>query len=339
MHTRFPLICAGLAAALCVLARPVTHHQGGRDREAPARTVIELSPDDVNNSGLTPDLHLDSTGSSVLRAQILLDRAHFSSGELNGHYGTTLSKAISVFQSSHNLPNTGDLDGSTWNALNQDHAPALVKYQITSQDLAGPYFKIPRSPVLEAKLPGLGYASPQEGLGERFHVSPKVLEDLNPGKHLDRAGEQILVPNVITPVPGTAERVVISKSEKSVTVFDAGGHVLAWYAATIGSVHDPLPLGEWKVAEIQRNPVFHYNPNLFWDANPRHQKAAIKPGPNNPVGLVWIGLSKEHYGIHGTPDPARIGYTESHGCIRLTNWDVSELAGMVKPGTPVTCKP
>ena len=337
MRAAFTAICFGVCA-MWIFAQPAAHRRGARERAAPAPAPMELKADDINNAGLAPDLRPESNGSSVLRAQILLDRAHFSCGELDAHYGTNLSKVVSVFQITHNLPSTGNLDGATWNALNQDHAPALVTYQISPQDLAGPFFKIPREPVLEAKLPGLGYASPQEGLGERFHVSPKVLADLNPGKHLDQAGEQILVPNVITPVPGAAERVVVSKSEGSVTVFDAQGHVLAWYAATIGSAHDPLPLGEWKITGVQRNPVFHYNPKLFWDANPKHQKAAIKPGPNNPVGLVWIGLSKEHYGIHGTPEPARIGHTESHGCIRLTNWDASELAGMVKPGTPVTCK-
>jgi lipoprotein-anchoring transpeptidase ErfK/SrfK len=104
--------------------------------------------------------------------------------------------------------------------------------------------------------------------------------------------------------------------------------------ATIGSEHDPLPVGEWKVRSVTRDPVFHYNPDLFWDAKAGDSKATLKAGPNNPVGLVWIDLSKEHYGIHGTPDPSRIGHTTSHGCIRLTNWDALELAAMVRPGTP-----
>lgn len=328
-----------LGVSLCLAIQAAPERRGARDRAAPAPASLDLKAEDVNNSGLAPALEPGSTGSSVLRAQILLDRAHFSCGEIDAHYGSNLSKVVAVYQITHNLPNTGNLDAATWGALNQDHAPALVMYQISPQDIAGPFFKIPKSIMLQAKLPGLGYSSPQEGLGERFHTNPNVLEALNPGKHLDRAGEQILVPNVITPIPGTAERIVVSKSESSVTVFDAQGHVLAWYAATVGSVHDPLPLGEWKVTGILRNPVYHYNPRLFWDANPKHQKAALKPGPNNPVGLVWVGLSKEHYGIHGTPEPAQIGHTQSHGCIRLTNWDASELSDMVRPGTPVTCKP
>jgi lipoprotein-anchoring transpeptidase ErfK/SrfK len=132
--------------------------------------------------------------------------------------------------------------------------------------------------------------------------------------------------------------VAVSKSESSVAALDANGNVVAWYAATIGSEHDPLPIGNWKIRGVQRNPTFHYNPDLFWDADSKDQKAPIKPGPNNPVGVVWIALTKEHYGIHGTAEPGRIGHSESHGCIRLTNWDAMELAGMVKPNTPAVFK-
>jgi lipoprotein-anchoring transpeptidase ErfK/SrfK len=127
---------------------------------------------------------------------------------------------------------------------------------------------------------------------------------------------------------------VVSKTDSSVAAYDANGKLLAYYRATIGSEHDPLPLGDWKIIVIQRNPPFHYNPELFWDAGDTDQKAVIQPGPNNPVGVVWMGLSKDHYGIHGSPEPSHIGHTESHGCIRLTNWDATELAAMVKAGTP-----
>ncbi len=115
---------------------------------------------------------------------------------------------------------------------------------------------------------------------------------------------------------------------------DAAGRVLASYPATMGSQHDPLPLGAWTIKGVSREPTFNYNPDLFWDAEAGHAKAKIPPGPNNPVGMAWIDLSKEHYGIHGSPEPSRVGKTESHGCIRLTNWDVAELAALVAPGTP-----
>ena len=119
---------------------------------------------------------------------------------------------------------------------------------------------------------------------------------------------------------------------------DAAGKILAQYPASSGSEHDPLPIGMWKINGVAKNPPFHYNPELFWDAEPNHSKAKIAPGPNNPVGVVWIDLTKDHYGIHGTPEPARVGHTQSHGCIRLTNWDAMELAGMVRPGLPAELK-
>jgi lipoprotein-anchoring transpeptidase ErfK/SrfK len=146
------------------------------------------------------------------------------------------------------------------------------------------------------------------------------------------------VTNAITIEPEAAVSVVVSKSDRSVTAYDAQGKILAYYVATVGSQHDPLPIGDWKINGVARNPVFHYNPQLFWDANPTDEKTAIQPGPRNPVGVVWIDLSKDHYGIHGTPDPSKIGHAESHGCIRLTNWDASQLADMVKPGTPAILK-
>jgi lipoprotein-anchoring transpeptidase ErfK/SrfK len=132
--------------------------------------------------------------------------------------------------------------------------------------------------------------------------------------------------------------VVVTKSDSSVTAFDADGKILSYYVATIGSEHDPLPIGDWKINGVAHNPVFHYDPQLFWNANPSDQKAEIKAGPRNPVGVVWIDLSKDHYGIHGTPAPGKVGHAESHGCIRLTNWDATELSTMVKPGTPAILK-
>ena len=131
-------------------------------------------------------------------------------------------------------------------------------------------------------------------------------------------------------------RPLISKSRRDVTVTAEDGKVVFYAPVTVGSKNDPLPIGEWKVTAVQKNPVFHYNPKLFWDADPSHSKAKIQPGPNNPVGVVWIDVSKEHYGIHGTPNPATVGKAQSHGCIRLTNWDAWELAQLVKPGTSVS---
>jgi lipoprotein-anchoring transpeptidase ErfK/SrfK len=299
--------------------------------------AARFEPDAVNRAE-QPEIKHGDKGSAVLRAQILLARAHFSCGELDGAFGDNLGKTVSAFQQARELPSSGAVDAATWSALNSDQAPALTTYTITDQDEQGPFTPIPADMSEQAKLPALGYASPAEELGERFHVSPAVLKALNPGADLAKAGQPLTVPNVITMPPGPAARVEVSKSEGSVRAYGADGKLLAFYVATIGSEHDPLPVGDWKIRGVAHNPAFHYNPNLFWDAKATDEKATIKPGPNNPVGVVWIDLSKEHYGIHGTPEPSRIGHTTSHGCIRLTNWDAAELASMVKPGVPAILK-
>jgi lipoprotein-anchoring transpeptidase ErfK/SrfK len=273
-----------------------------------------------------------------VRAQILLDRAHFSCGEIDGDYGTNLEKTVAAFQRAHDLPDNGEVGPETWALLNQDQAPALFTYTIAPEDVAGPFVKLPADLMEQATLPSLGYESPLEGLGERFHASPNLLKALNPDCPFDTDGETIMAPKVIVKPPGHAASVVVSKSDSSVTALDARGRILSYYVATIGSEHDPLPIGNWKIKRVWRNPVFYYNPLLFWNANPADQKAKIEPGPRNPVGVVWIDLSKEHYGIHGTPAPGKVGHAESHGCIRLTNWDASELSHMVKFGTPASLK-
>jgi lipoprotein-anchoring transpeptidase ErfK/SrfK len=227
------------------------------------------------------------------------------------------------------------MDRTTWAALNSGSTPALIPYTITGDDLKGPFVPtIPTDMMEKAKLDYLGYASPLEELAERFHVNPQLLKSLNPRATFDTAGEMLMVPAVHPPRDTKAAKVVVSKSDSSVSAFDAQGQLIARYPASSGSDHDPLPIGTWKITYIFKNPKFFYNPDLFWDADSKQAKAVIKPGPNNPVGLVWINLSKQHYGIHGTPDPSQIGHTQSHGCIRLTNWDALELAGMVAPGTP-----
>lgn len=184
-------------------------------------------------------------------------------------------------------------------------------------------------------MSALGYTSALEALGEKFHASPKLLQKLNPGKNFNQAGQDIVVPNVEEHAHlAKAAKIIVDKSDSTVTLVDAAGKILGQYPASTGSKHDPLPIGDWKVQGIAKNPVFHYNPDLFWDADPTHAKAKIPPGPNNPVGVTWIDLSKEHYGIHGTPEPSKIGKTQSHGCIRLTNWDVTTVSQAVAAGVP-----
>jgi lipoprotein-anchoring transpeptidase ErfK/SrfK len=222
-----------------------------------------------------------------------------------------------------------------WRLLDSDAGPLLVTYTITQADEKGPFQPAPTDVQEKAKLKWLGFETPEEELGERFHISPKLLAELNPGKKLDRAGERITAPNVRRAVVRLASRVVVSKSKRTVIAYSVGDKELAQYPATIGGTHDPLPIGHWTVTSVLHYPWFNYDPEHFWSADPKQAKAILPPGPNSPAGAAWIGISKEHYGIHGTPDPGHIRHGESAGCIRMTNWDVAALSHMVRRGTPI----
>jgi lipoprotein-anchoring transpeptidase ErfK/SrfK len=277
-----------------------------------------------------------TSGPNVLRAQVLLDRAHFSPGEMDGSYGSNLRQAIRGFQKLHQLPVSGNIDAATWKELERDQAPVLDVYTVTAKDVAGPYAPLPADMAGKAKLPALGYASLAEALGERFHCSPELLRRLNPGKQLAKAGQQLLVPAVasIKPLPKAAS-ILVDAKQGTLTLLDEGGMPFAQFPASTGSQHDPLPEGRWSVLGVATNPEYRYNPKLFWDAKAGDSKARIAPGPNNPVGLAWIDLSIAHYGIHGTPEPGKIGKTQSHGCIRLTNWDVMQVVHAIARGAAV----
>lgn len=319
-----------LGTLLCLLSLP-----GSAAQTPVPNPILTLSAESVNDARLIPPVGPKSRGAAVLRAQVLLDRAHFSPGEIDAAYGENVRKAIVAFQKSAGLSPSGVVDGPTWAALNRNAIPALITYKLTDKDVAGPFTRIPEDMMEKSTLSALGYTSALEGLGEKFHASPALLQRLNPGKTFNQAGQDVVVPNVEehAHLPRAA-KIIVDKSDLTVTLVDAAGKTLAQFPASTGSDKDPLPIGDWKVQGVAKNPVFHYNPKLFWDADPTHAKAKIPPGPNNPVGVVWIDLSKEHYGIHGTPEPSKIGKTQSHGCIRLTNWDVMTVAQAVASGIP-----
>jgi lipoprotein-anchoring transpeptidase ErfK/SrfK len=295
----------------------------------------------------------------VLTAQVLLDRLGFGPGVIDGHAGMSLGKALKGFQQSRGLDVTGLLDAPTIEAL-KAHAetPATIEVTLTTADLAGPFVgPIPKDPTDQAKLPAMGYSDAMEELAERFHTTKATLIALNSPTTPLRVGVAIKVPNVrpaATDYPAAlkpewrsmlvqlsvasdqpqAAKIVVDKSDGVLRVYDDQDKLVAQFPATMGSEHDPLPIGDWKIQGTAYLPPFHYNPDLFWDAKATDTKETLQPGPNGPVGVVWMDLDKEHYGIHGTPTPETIGRTASHGCIRLTNWDAARLSLMVKTGTP-----
>jgi lipoprotein-anchoring transpeptidase ErfK/SrfK len=274
---------------------------------------------------------------AMVRAQILLDRTRFSPGIIDGLGGENTRQAIAAFEEANDLPVDGELDAAVFERLaSGDGGRVLTDYTVTSADVAGPFIgAVPEDIEAMARLETVGYADAREALAEKFHMSEALLDALNPGVDFARAGQTIVVastgPNELQ---GEVARIVVDKAESSVRAFDADGKLLAFYPATIGSGEMPSPSGSHTVRAIAPRPNYTYDPSRvsYGDGG---GKVVVPPGPNNPVGSVWIDLSRDTYGIHGTADPAKIGKTASSGCVRLTNWDVEQLAGAVKPGVEV----
>lgn len=294
---------------------------------------------------------------TVFHAQVLLDRAGFSPGVIDGMAGISFEAALKGFQESRGLQVTGDLDNPTRAALLRDRSPSTRQLRIDESDAEGPFGAVPKKPEEQSKLQRLSYRNLLEKIAEKFHTTPQTIIALNSPDTVLKAGTVLRLPNVLPPSrdygdvkPDVAQllsdlnvspdqpkaaRVVVDKSDKVVHVYGENGRMIAQFPATMGSEKDPLPLGNWKVNSVAYNPPFHYQPKLFWDVEDSKADFMLPPGPNGPVGVVWIDLNRENIGIHGTNSPETIKRAESHGCVRLTNWDAARLTRMIEDGMTV----
>ena len=301
----------------------------------------------------TPGSPIDGT---LFHAQVLLDMAGFSPGVIDGRQGSSMAKAIKGFQQAHGLEASGKLDGETRRALLADSRPSTIMVKLSRVQVAGPFvYPFPKKPEAQAKLPAMSYRNMLEKVAEAYHTTPRAIVALNGPEKLIGPGQVLRLPNVVpksadynvhgkdemmpwmqllnvdTSLP-KGDHVVVDKSEGLLKVMNESDRMVAQFPVTTGSGHDPLPLGTWKATTYSFLPPFNFQPDLFWDVSDEKDEQRLPPGPNGPVGLAWLDLTKEHYGIHGTPEPQTIGKTQSHGCLRMTNWDVLRLSQMLKPG-------
>jgi lipoprotein-anchoring transpeptidase ErfK/SrfK len=327
----FPFARPLLIVATLVALFPAAADAARKHASAPQ----SLSMESVNGATWSGG---GASPAALLKLQILLDRSHASPGQIDGTRGENMRKAITAFREMQGIGRGEQVDEALWRALTEkDAEPVLVNYTITEKDVAGPFIEVvPKDYREKAGLKRLSYTSAKELLAEKFHMSERLLEQLNPGVAFDQAGAEIVVANVEREaLPRKVSRVEVDGARQRVIAYDKDNSIVAIYPATVGSTERPSPSGEFKVTGVAENPTYHYDPSLNLRGVDVQEPLDLPPGPNNPVGLVWIALSAKGYGIHGTPEPEAVSKRSSHGCIRLTNWDALELGKHVSKGTPV----
>jgi lipoprotein-anchoring transpeptidase ErfK/SrfK len=304
----------------------------------PTADAKSLSLDSINSASIsdwTDESPAKQPEAFLIRVQVLLDRANISPGVIDGFPGENLTKAVRTFEDQAGLEAGGKIDPTLWNALRADAAPVAQTYKITEDDVSGRFVeKIPEDFSKLAELKWIGYRGPKEMLAERFHMDEDLLETLNPGVDFTRPGTEILVAGPGAKASGKVTKVVVDRPRGQLLAYDDRGKIVVAYPASVGSDENPSPSGRHKVKAIVKNPTYTYKPENFRQGDNR-KPLELPPGPNSPVGTVWIDLSAPTYGIHGTPDPSLVDKKQSHGCVRLTNWDAEELAKLVKRGISV----
>ncbi len=308
---------------------------------APQQTAADfaLTVDAVNGAKLGDGpAAKGGVSPAALRAEVMLDRLHASPGVIDGKEGENFTHALEAFEMQHHLKAAKALDDKTWAALLHDSpGPVLTTTILSDEDVKGPFYPdLPKDYAQLAKLPDLGYRSPAQKIGAKYHMGEDLLAALNPGVDLGKAGSRIVVTDLAgtQKVDGKVSRITVDKAKSQVFGLDGHDRVIVSYPATIGSRELPSPSGTYKVRGVAYNPIYYYDPKNFLQGD-NHEKLKLPPGPNNPVGSVFIALTKPTYGLHGTPDPSAIDKTASHGCVRMTNWDANELAHLVRPGVVV----